>query len=162
MIILTRRTFQSATFSCYYSIVVENSDIEKLRSTIVDDNHEFERWIYQLMTRTRKWYHQSRQSKFFLSVVSGFADDQNQNEFENQYFTDRQYRREKSFNRRKSYRDRNDRFQNNRRLKKCFVCEKSDCWSINHSKKERENSKKRFSDRYLEYKQRSEFDRRLN
>jgi type III secretory pathway component EscR len=53
--------------------------------------------------------------------------NQNQDEFENQYFTDRQYRREKSsFNRREDYRDRNDRFQNNRRLKKCFVCEKPD------------------------------------
>jgi hypothetical protein len=53
--------------------------------------------------------------------------NQNQIEIENQYFTDRQYRREESFNRRESYRDRNDRFQNNRRLKKCFVCEKPDC-----------------------------------
>jgi hypothetical protein len=114
MIILTRRTFQSATFSCYYSSVVENndvqlllfdcrreqrrsiiitrlssrittfnyyysiivesSDIEELRSTIVDDNHETERWIYQLMTRARKWYHQPRQSKFFLSAVFDFAN----------------------------------------------------------------------------------------
>ncbi len=53
--------------------------------------------------------------------------NQNQSEFENQYFTDRQYRRERSFNRREDYRDRNDRFQDNRRLKKCFVCEKFDC-----------------------------------
>jgi hypothetical protein len=55
--------------------------------------------------------------------------NQNQIEFENQYFTDRQYRRERSFNRRddEGYRDRNDRFQSNRRLKKCFVCEKSGC-----------------------------------
>ncbi len=89
--------------------------------------------------------------------------NQNQSEFENQYFTDKQYRRSESFfNRRENYRDRNDRFQSNRRLKKCFVCEKSDCWSINHSEKERENSKKRFSNRHFEYKQRSEFDRRLN
>jgi hypothetical protein len=54
--------------------------------------------------------------------------DQNQVEFENQYFTDRQYRRdESSFNRREDYRGRNGRFQNNRRLKKCFVCGKFDC-----------------------------------
>jgi hypothetical protein len=54
--------------------------------------------------------------------------NQNQDEFENSYFTDRQYRREKSFfNRRKNFRDRNDRFQDNRRSKKCFVCGKSDC-----------------------------------
>ncbi len=89
--------------------------------------------------------------------------NQNQIESENQYFIDRQYRRdESSFNRREDYRDKNDRFQNNRRLKKCFVCEKLDCWSINHFEKERKNSKKRFSDRHLEYKIRQRFDRRLN
>ncbi len=87
--------------------------------------------------------------------------NQNQNSIENQYFTDRQYRREKSFNRREDFRDRNDKFQA-RRSKKCFICEKFECWSINHSKKERKNSKKRFSDRHLEYKTRQEFDRRLN
>jgi arginine deiminase len=54
--------------------------------------------------------------------------NQNQGEFENQYFTDKQYRRNESFfNRRENYRDRNDRFQSNRRLKKCFVCGKSGC-----------------------------------
>ncbi len=74
--------------------------------------------------------------------------NQYQIEFENQYFIDRQYRREKSFNRREEFRDRNDRFQA-RRFKKCFVCEKSGCWSINHSEKEQKNSKKRFSDRHL-------------
>jgi hypothetical protein len=75
MIILTRRTFRSATFNCYYSTVVKNSDIEELLVTVVDDNHEIERCVYQLMTRARKWYHQSRQSKSFLSVVSGFVDE---------------------------------------------------------------------------------------
>jgi hypothetical protein len=54
--------------------------------------------------------------------------NQDQNEFEDQYFTDRQYRRDESFfNRRENYRGRNGRFENNRRLKKCFVCGKSDC-----------------------------------
>jgi tRNA C32,U32 (ribose-2'-O)-methylase TrmJ len=87
---------------------------------------------------------------------------QNEDEIDDQYFIDRQYRRKKSsFNRRKNFRNRNDRFQT-RRFKKCFVCEKSDCWSINHSIKKRKNSKKRFSDRHLEYKIRQEFDRRLN
>jgi hypothetical protein len=89
--------------------------------------------------------------------------NQNQSEFENQCFIDRQYRRDESFfNRREDFRNRNDRFQSNRRLKKCFVCEKSDCWLINHSEKKRKNSKKRFSDRHFEYKTRQEFDRRLN
>jgi hypothetical protein len=59
-------------------------------------------------------------------------------------FIDRQYRRE-SIN----YRD-NRKFLIDSRsrdkfsirfFKICFVCDKSNCWSINHSKKERENSK---------------------
>ncbi len=86
---------------------------------------------------------------------------QTKDEIDDQYFIDKQYRLKKSFNRRENFRDREDRFQA-RRSKKCFVCEKSDCWSINHSEKKRKNSKKRFSDRYLEYKIRQEFDRRLN
>jgi hypothetical protein len=87
--------------------------------------------------------------------------NQNQNEFENQYFTHRQYRRKRSFNRREDFRSRNNKFQA-RRLKKCFVCEKIECWSINHFEKKRNDSKKRFSDRYFEYKIRSDFDRWLN
>ncbi len=72
--------------------------------------------------------------KIFVQQYSQDQDDQ--------YFTDRQYRRgESSFDRRDDdysndrrgefrdeFRDRsNDRYQSNRRLKKCFVCEKSDC-----------------------------------
>ncbi len=86
---------------------------------------------------------------------------QNEDEIDDQYFINKQYRREKSFNRREDFRDRESRFQA-RRSKKCFVCEKFDCWSINHSEKKRKNSKKKFSNRHLEYKIRQEFDRRLN
>ncbi len=88
--------------------------------------------------------------------------NQDQSELDNQYFTDRQYRREESFNRRENFRGRNNRFQDNRRLKKCFVCEKLECWSTNNFEKERNDSKKRFSDHHPEYKTRQEFDRRLN
>jgi hypothetical protein len=79
-------------------------------------------------------------------------------------FIDRQYRRE-SIN----YRDNRkfltdlrsrDRFSI-RFSKICFVCSKSNCWSINHSKKERENSKKRFANRNSKWKSHSEFQRRL-
>jgi hypothetical protein len=75
LIAITRLSSRAATFNYYYSTVAENSDIEELRLAVVDDNHETERWVYQLMTRARKWYHQSRQSKPFLSAVSGFADE---------------------------------------------------------------------------------------
>ncbi len=72
-----------------------------------------------------------------LSQQHQYAQDQN-----DQYFTDRQYRRGSSNDRRDDdysnhrrdefrdeFRDRsNDKFQNqNRRSKRCFVCEKSDC-----------------------------------
>jgi hypothetical protein len=43
----------------------------------------------------------------------------------------------------------------------CFVCDKSNCWSISHSKKERENSKKRFANRNSKWKSHSRFQRRL-
>ncbi len=79
-------------------------------------------------------------------------------------FIDRQYRRE-SIN----YRDNRkflidsrsrDRFSI-RSSKICFVCDKSNCWSINHSKKERENSKTRFANRNSKWKTHSRFHRRL-
>jgi hypothetical protein len=79
-------------------------------------------------------------------------------------FIDRQYRRE-SIN----YRDNRkfltdsrsrDRFSI-RSSKICFVCDKSNCWSINHSKKEREDLKKRFANRNSKWKSHSEFQRRL-
>ncbi len=75
-------------------------------------------------------------------------------------FIDRQYRRE-SIN----YRD-NRKFLNDsdfrdkfsiRSFKICFICDNSDCWSINHSKKERENLKKRFANRNSKWKSHSEF-----
>jgi hypothetical protein len=75
-------------------------------------------------------------------------------------FIDRQYRRE-SINYRDNrkfltdFRSR-DRFSI-RSFKICFVCDKSNCWSINHSKKERENSKKRFANRNSKWKLHSEF-----
>jgi hypothetical protein len=75
-------------------------------------------------------------------------------------FIDRQYRREWI-----NYRD-NRKFLTDSRsrdrfsihsFKICFVCDKSNCWSINHSKKEREDSKKRFANRNSKWKSHSEF-----
>jgi uncharacterized phage-like protein YoqJ len=61
------------------------------------------------------------------------SDYLQQSKSDNQYFIDRQYRRDKLFyDRRKDYRRNefrdksNNRFQN-RRFKKCFVCNKSEC-----------------------------------
>jgi hypothetical protein len=85
-------------------------------------------------------------------------DLSNQND---QYFIDRQYRRDEYSNRRDEFRE-SDRFRISRFSKKCFVCDKHDCWSINHFEKKRNDSKKRFADRHSEYKIRSKYDRLLN
>jgi hypothetical protein len=45
--------------------------------------------------------------------------------------------------------------------KKCFVCDKFNCWSTNHTKKKRDDFKKRFANRNLKWKSRQRFERRL-
>jgi hypothetical protein len=58
-----------------------------------------------------------------------------QSKSDNQYFINRQYRRDEElfYDRKKDYRrdefrdKSNDRFQSNRHLKRCFVCDKSEC-----------------------------------
>ena len=81
------------------------------------------------------------------------------------FFTDRQYRRHRSMRgrhrgtsslSRPSYRP--GTFQ---RTKKCFVCGKVSCWSSNHTQQERDDSKKKFGDRYPEYKARPSYERNL-
>lgn len=37
-------------------------------------------------------------------------------------------------------------------IKKCFICEKVNCWSTNYTQQECEKLKKKFTDRYLKYK----------
>jgi hypothetical protein len=74
-------------------------------------------------------------------------------------FIDKQYHREfKSFNNRDNrkvlinFRSR-DKFSI-RVSKKCFVCDKFNCWSTNHTKKNRDDFKKRFANRNLKWKSR--------
>ena len=47
------------------------------------------------------------------------------------------------------------------RTKKCFVCEKVDCWSSNHTQQKRDNLKKKFSNYYPKYKARLSYERNL-
>ncbi len=106
-------------------------------------------------------YEVVQKSAQFETYLQSNSFNQNQDD---QYFTDRQYRRREYSNRRDEFRgeDRsNDKFRISRFSKKCFVCDKHDCWSINHFEKKRNDSKKRFSDRHSEYKSRSEYDNRL-
>ncbi len=70
---------------------------------------------------------------------------QNQVDEIEQYFVNKRFRRNESlFNQRDNNRYRkSDNFNNSRfrfslDFKKCFVCEKLDCWFTNHSKNERE------------------------
>ncbi len=104
-------------------------------------------------------YEVVQKSAQFETYLQSNSFNQNQDD---QYFIDRQYRREEYSNRRDEFRSEDkDKFRISRSSKKCFVCDKHDCWSINHFEKKRDDSKKRFSDRHSEYKIRSEYDRRL-
>jgi hypothetical protein len=81
-------------------------------------------------------------------------------------FIDKQYHREFESN---NNRD-NRKFMINSRSrdkfsirfsKKCFVCDKFNCWSTNHIEKKRDDFKKRFANRNLIWKTRQRFERRL-
>ncbi len=104
-------------------------------------------------------YEVVQKSAQFETYLQSNSFNQNQDD---QYFIDRQYRRDEYSNRRERFRSEDiDRFRIFRFSKKSFVCDKHDCWSINHFEKKRNDSKKRFSNRHSEYKTRSEYDRRL-
>jgi hypothetical protein len=103
----------------------------------------------------------NKKKNTYLQSIDTDIDECDQHEHN---FIDQQYRRE-SIN----YRDNRkflidlrsrDKFSI-RLFKICFVCNKSNCWSINHLKKEREDSKKRFANRNSKWKSHSEFQRRL-
>jgi hypothetical protein len=91
------------------------------------------------------------------------------------YFIDRRYREKRSDRERFKFhsRETSSRFKSSfsrfetsssrefSRRKKCFVCQKKECWSINHTQQKRDESKKRFVTRFSEYKSRHEFDQYL-
>ena len=89
---------------------------------------------------------------------------QSENDWNNEmFFTDRQYQRDKPIcdrlrgalsSSRPSYWS--GIFQ---RTKKCFACGKVSFWSSNHTQQERDDSKKKFGDRYPEYKARPSYER---
>lgn len=89
----------------------------------------------------------------------------NENEENELYFTDRQYRKSKF----KPQGQRYHKFGNTSRVssqtspqrKRCFVCGKEGCWSTNHSQQERDDSRKRFGNRFPEYKSRPRYERYL-
>ncbi len=107
-------------------------------------------------------------------VKSSFSQQYVQKNDDNEHlFVDRRFRRDvSSFNRRDNSINSRENFRENFNFnsyrsrvqldsKKCFVCEKLDCWFTNHSKSERDQFRKRFSNRVSQFKTRSGFDRRL-
>ena len=53
-------------------------------------------------------------------------------------------------------------YQQQRRRKRCFVCDEEGCWSSNHSQKDRDLARKRFERKHPEYRKHSDFDHRMN
>jgi hypothetical protein len=104
-----------------------------------------------------------KRNKYLQSIDTDISECDHINCTHEQNFIDRQYRREPNYrDNRKFLTDSRSRDRFSIRLSKiCFVCSKSNCWSINHSKKEREDSKKRFANRNSKWKTHSEFQRRL-
>jgi hypothetical protein len=147
-------------------------DSTRLRKNIIRACRDYSALIFELINslmNTSILVNILQSSIINYEIVRKFLAHQqyHQNDkIDDHYFIDRQYRRdESSYDRRDEsssdrrvefyrdeFRDRsNDKFSN-RRSKKCFVCDKFDCWSINHSDKKRENSKKRFFDRFSQFR----------
>ncbi len=154
-------------FAFYDSIHLRKNIIKicKDHSTLINDLNNVSINVSNLINSLHisiTNYEIVQKSAQFETYLQSNSNSFNQNQ-DDQYFTDRQYRRKEYSNRRDEFRDENrsnDKFRISR-SKKCFVCEKSDCWSINHFEKKRDDSKKRSSNRHSEYKICSKYNRRL-
>ena len=90
------------------------------------------------------------------------------------YYIDQRYRFRKRFSNdsdqlRTSYDRKKNDFDRNRTMisynaekKRCFICNKTDCWSINHTWKERDASKTRLKKRFNESFNRSDHQSKKN
>jgi hypothetical protein len=144
-------------FAFYDSTHLRKNIIKVCRnhSTLINDLNNVSINVFDLINSLHisiTNYEIVQKSAQFETYLQSNLNSFNQNQ-DDQYFTDRQYRREEYFNRRDEFRDEdksNDKFRISRFSKKCFVCDKHDCWSINHFEKKRDDSKKRFSDRHSE------------
>ena len=86
------------------------------------------------------------------------------NDDDETYFVNRQFRRKQQYRDRE--RERNGRYfqtfkSSTFRKKRCFVCNRENCWSTNHTQQERDEANKRFDDRYSHLKARTNYTRRL-
>ncbi len=170
---------------CFQKLCTELNDIQKeLNSDYHDSNH-----MRKILIRACRDYlillielhnSSSNVSSLINSLYINIINFESINKKTNMYFQsidiidcdhahdhnfiDKQYHREfdnNRDNRRFSTDSRSrDRFSI-RVSKKCFVCDKFNCWSTNHTKKKRDDFKKRFANRNLKWKSRQEFERRL-
>ena len=96
--------------------------------------------------------------------IENYVQSDNNGEVNKMFFTDRRYRRDGPM--RGRYRDAPSSssrfsFRPFQYTKKCFVYGIISCWSTNHTQQERDNSKKKFGDHYLEYKDRPGYEQNL-
>ena len=80
------------------------------------------------------------------------------------YFVNRQFKREQQYRGRE--REKDDRYpqtpkSSTFRKKRCFVCNRENCWSINHIQQERDDANKRFGDQYSHLRTRADYTRKL-
>ena len=100
-----------------------------------------------------------------------YNDEMKNDEIKNEmFFINRRYQ-----NHRSSYRDRNRSYMKSRnaffrksfkssfqRQKKCFVCEKIDCWSINHIQQKRNDSIKKFENQKFHFQIKFDFNKKIH
>jgi hypothetical protein len=109
-------------YACFKSSEILTELINDLKSSII---------IYQKSHSIEIFFIDRRYHRNFQSRI-------NQNR-ENRGFQDREQNRE--------YQDR----RNQRRTgKKCFVCQREECWSTKHTRDEREDAKRKFKNRFVD------------
>ena len=115
-------------------------------------------------------YETVHRSFAYENYVQFYNDKMKNDEIENKmFFIDRRYQNHKS-----NYRDRNRSYIKSRnaffrklfkfsfqRQKKCFVCEKIDCWSINHIQQKRNDSIKKFENQKFHFWIKFDFNKKI-
>ncbi len=170
---------------CFQKLCVDLNDIQKeLKSDYHDLNHMRKILIRACRSHSILLIELHDSSSNFSDLINSFyfniINFESINKKNNTYlqnidiidcthdhnFIDKEYHREfKSINNRDNRKflinsRSRDRFSI-RVSKKCFVCDKFNCWSTNHIEKKRDNFKKRSANRNLILKSRQRFERRL-
>ena len=141
--------------------------------SIFDRIHQFSWWRSQFRQQFTKFDHQLRSNVQIFHARNLCAILQKwwrkKNETENEiYYIDRNYKKKKSkmHNRDRFFRSRNinqhKSFKSSSSCqKKCFVCEKIECWFINHTFQKRSDSIKKFENKYFQLRIKSNFNKNM-